>query len=215
MNEDAKTVAARVWDTLKPEIERLAARITALYEAAGSARHCRHINELWHPENPAVGIGFVPPEAIGCVEALVIRSGFHLHKGNGPLGKGVYFSLRHDAQLTADRLQRLGDMVDKETTELKGTPPKPKPTTAPEPSEDVFEERVEDLTAMRGDKLRTRPAQVASTVDAFNGATMDMTPAQALKLLATAIPYFEHLPDISRNELLHTLKMMQDAEKKN
>jgi hypothetical protein len=213
MNEDAKAAAEAIWNSLKPAIEALTEKATALYGAMGSTRHCRHINELWRPEHAAVGIGFVPPEAKDKLEGLIIGSGIHLHKGNGPLGRGVYFSLLHDGQLTSERLLKLADIIEKETLTFKDAPaPKPRPTIAFEAEEQVA--RVEGFSAVRGDKLRARPAEVATVVDAFNGASREMSPLQVIRYLKDAITYFDNVPDIARNELLRTLSVMEDVESK-
>jgi len=210
MDDNAKAEADRIWNALKPEMETLAAAITGFYAALGSARQCRHINELWRPESAGVGIGFVPPEALNQLAALVEQSGLHLSKSNGPLGKGVYFSFLHDAQLTPERLHALGEAVAKET-QTAVPPVPPASTLPPSPTAEAQVARVEGLTAMRGDKLRTRPHELAGIVDAFNGATFGMSPKQALKLLADAVAYFE-LPDASRDAIARTAEMMHKAE---
>jgi hypothetical protein len=210
-----KAEAEKVWNGFKPAIEALAAKIAALYEALGSTRNCRTINELWHPERPAIGIGFVPPEAKERLEALIAASGINLYKGNGPHGRGVYFSFLYNAQLTLERIQQLAATVEKETQTVKDS--KPKEPAMEVPAEYVGDPqlaRLEGLANIRRQELRFRPSEVAGIVEAFNGATLGLTPLQVIRLLATAIPYFEHMPDISRRELLRTIAMMEDAELK-
>jgi hypothetical protein len=212
MNENAKAEAERIWNTLKEAVETLADSISALYASLGSTRKCRHINQLWHPEAPVIGIGFVPPEAKEALEALIVNSGLHLLKGNGPLGHSAYFSFIYDAQLTPARLGKLNEMVAKEAEQFRATPPPPIKQALP--AEALMEEqvaRMEGLTAVRGEEMRKRPSHVGLLVDAFNSSTLEMSPAKALKLFSEAIPYFS-LPEIARNELLHTVKMMHDAE---
>jgi hypothetical protein len=213
MDDQAKAERDRIWNDLKPGLDPLAARITALYEASGSNRTCRLINELWRPENAAVGIGFVPPEARDALEALIAQHGLHLHKGSGPLGKGVYFSFLHDAELTNDRLHWLAAAVEKETLKLRDAPP-PAPVKPPPSAELVIEEnmaRMEGLIPSKRDKPKSRPAEVAEVVDAFNRMTAQMGPAQAVNLLADAVAYF-NLPEITIRELQRTLDIIRDAE---
>ncbi len=213
MTDQEKAEMDKVWNGLKAEVEALSARITALYETAGLARTCRHINELWKPEK-AVGLGFVPPEVRERLEALLTRQGISLHKGHGPLGKGVYFSMLYNSQLTAEKLRQLTALVEKEIVILKDAPPlpSPKPTL---PAELIIEEqvaRMEGLIVARPEKPKTRPAEVADLVDAFNRMTEDMPPRQAISLLADAIPHL-NLPEITIRELLRTMDMLLAAER--
>lgn len=216
MEDNAKAERDKVWNDLKAGFDTLAAKITVLYEACGSTRTCRVINELWRPDSPAIGIGFVPPEARDKLESLIAQHAIRLQKGNGPLGKGVYFNFLYDDQLTIDHLNWLIMAVDKETLKFKGAPtpaPTPKPVFS---AEEVIEEnvaRLEGLIPSRREKPKTRPVEVSEIVDAFNRMTSEMGPGQAISILADAVAYF-NLPESTIREIQRTLDMIRDAEEK-
>jgi hypothetical protein len=216
MDDNTKAERDKAWADLKKDLDALAAAITAFYAAVGSTRTSKLINELWRAESPSIGIGFVPPEAKDQLESMIEKHRFTLVKGNGPLGKGVYFGFALDAQLNPERLNWLTAEIEKNTLKLKDAPP-PAPTKKVAPTaERVIEEqvaRLEGLIPSRRDQPKTRPAEVAEVVDAFNRMTIDLGPLQAISILADAVAYF-NLPETSIRELQRTLDMMRDAETK-
>lgn len=210
-----KAESEKIWNEIKPEIEDLVQKITVMYQAAGSTRTCRGINELWQAERPGVGLGFVPPEARDVLESVIGQHKVTLHKGAGPLGKGAYFSLLYDENLTAELFIRLAMHVGKETAKLAAEPRSPAPTPKPT-AEDVIDEGVARVDGVgmgkgRPEKPKTRPAEVSELVDAFNRMSADMKPREAISLLADAISYMS-LPDTTLRELQRTMDMLLDAE---
>lgn len=113
---------------LAPTFRKATERITNYYKARGLQTKCGFANCLWFPNDPGLGIDFVPPQVRGDLEALIRGAGINLKKSDGERGDGAYFIFLKDG-LTPQKLDILADAVEQETIRLQGPSVEP-PTSS-------------------------------------------------------------------------------------